>query len=234
VADLDGDLGLDLAVANLLTDQMVAFHGGGDGTFGAVLDTLDAGAVTSPADLAAADLDGDGPVDLASVPLQANANNMRWVTPWINGGTGTFTPGTGTTTALDVQQDADLALADLNGDGRADAVRTLAAEDRVAVLLATVDGDLTPATELAVGTAPSGVAVGDLDGDGDGDIVVTDRGDDAFSVLLGAGDGTFGPARTQALFPAPGGVAVGDLDGNGIDDIATVHPDDDVLGVLLR
>lgn len=234
LANLDGGTVLDLAVANLLTDQVVAYTGAGDGTFPTLLATLDAGAVTSPADLAAGDLDGDGAADLASVPLQANANNRRWVTPWLNDGGGAFTVGAGATTALDVQQDADLALADLDGDGRADAVRTLAAEDQVAVLLATTDGDLPTATALAVGDAPSGVAVGDLDGDGDADIVATDRGDDAFSVLAGAGDGTFGAASTQAIFPAPGGVAVGDLDGNGIDDIATVHPDDDVLGVLLR
>lgn len=234
VAELDGDTVLDLAVADLLTDQVVAYRGNGDGTFGAVLATLDAGAVTSPAGLAAGDLDGDGAVDLASVALQANANNRRWVTPWVNDGAGAFTPGTGVTTALDVQADADVALADLDGDGRADAVRTLAAEDQVAVLLAGAAGDLPAAATYGVGTAPSGVAVGDLDGDGHPDIVTTDAGNDAFSVLPGAGNGTFAPAATQAIFAAPGGVAVGDLDGNGTDDIATVHPDADVLGVILR
>ncbi len=235
LADLDGDTVLDLAVANLLTDDVVAYHGNGDGTFGTTaLDDLDAGAVTSPADVAAGDLDGDGTADLASVSLQPNANNLRWVTPWINDGSGAFTIGAGETTTLDVRDDADLALADLDADGRADAVRTLKAEDAVAVLPATAAGDLTSATQIAVGDAPSGVAIGDLDGDGNPDIAVTDLGDDAFSVLLGAGDGTFGAARTQSIFPAPGAVAVGNLDGNGTDDIATVHPDSDTLGVLLR
>jgi hypothetical protein len=234
LAYLDGDTVLDLAVANLLTDDLVAYKGNGDGTFGAVLDTLDAGAVTSPSDVAAGDLDGDGTADLASVALQPNANNLRWVTPWINDGSGTFTIDSGKTTTLDVRDDADLALADLDADGRADAVRTLKAEDAVAVLPATAAGDLPSATQIAVGDAPSGVAIGDLNGDGDPDIAVTDLGDDAFSVLLGAGDGTFGAAKTQAIFPAPGAVAVGDLDGNGTDDVATVHPDSDTLGVLLR
>jgi len=77
LANLDGDTVLDLAVANVLTDQVVVYAGVGDGTFGAVLDTLDAGPNTSPWDLATGDLDGDGAMDLASVPIQANPNNLR-------------------------------------------------------------------------------------------------------------------------------------------------------------
>jgi Bacterial Ig domain/FG-GAP-like repeat len=234
LADFDGDTVLDLAVANVLTDQVVVYAGVGDGTFGAVLATLDSGANTSPWDLAAGDLNLDTVPDLVSVPLQANTNDMRWATPWLGDGSGAFAAAAGVTTALDVQPDADVALGDLNADGRADAVRTLAAEDHVAVLLATAAGALPSATTYAVGTAPSGVAVGDLDGDGNLDVVATDAGNDAFSVLIGAGDGALAPAVTQAIFPGPGAVAVGDLDGNGIDDIATVHPDTDVLGVILR
>src|ERR1041384_4490081 len=99
----------------------------------------------------------------------------------------------------------DIALADLNGDGRLDAVTANAASDDVAILLGNGDGSFQGKVLLPAGKAPWALAVADLNGDGrpdhllaadlngDGRIdLVTTNGDSAdLSVLLGNGDGSF-------------------------------------------
>jgi hypothetical protein len=237
---LDADADLDLAVASVSADAVVVLTGNGDGTF-AYATTLDAGANTSPFDVATGDFDGDTNRDIAVVGLQPNANNRRWVSVWLGDGTGGFTLAAGDTAALDVQADADLGVGDLDGDGTDDAVRTLRAEDQVAVLPGNGLGELTAHTAYAVGTVPAGfsltpagVAVADVDGDGDLDIVTANAGNSSTAILPGAGDGSFGNPTLFPAFPAPQGIAAGHLNGGVRADTATIHTVDDRLGLVLR
>ena len=62
IGDLDGDLDLDLAVANTLTDDVSVLLNNGDGTFGR--DVTSYGAGYYPQSVAIGDLDGDGDLDL--------------------------------------------------------------------------------------------------------------------------------------------------------------------------
>jgi len=239
LADFDGDGKLDLAVAELLADTVDVFAGNGDGTFAAApTASLDTGASTSPWDVATGDFDGDGNPDVAAVALQPNANNLRWVSVWTGDGTGAFTLEAGDTAALDVQADADLAAADLDGDGFDDAVRTLRSLDQAAVLTGNAAGTLTTHTAYGVvqsaGGAPAGLVLADVDGDGALDLVTANGGGDAVAVLAGAGDGTFGTAALSPAFAGPQAVAAGFLDGNARADTATVHPAADRLGLTLR
>ena len=68
----------------------------------------------------------------------------------------------------------DLAVGDVNGDGRGDIV--LAASGAVAVFYQNANGGFDPVVFLAAGTRVSGVALADLDGDGHTDIVVANAG----------------------------------------------------------
>ncbi|MBI5135737.1 MAG: VCBS repeat-containing protein [Nitrospirae bacterium] len=228
----------DLAIANSRTDQVVIHAGNGDGTFAAApLATLDLGANTSPWDLAAGDLNGDTFADLAVVVLQPNGGGtetLHRVRGFLNDGSGAFSPAAGEDGAATVQADADIALADLNGDGRADAVRTLAGTDQVAVFLAGQNGELTSHTTYAVGTGPSGVAIADATGDGHFDIVTANAADATLSILPGDGIGGFGAGETVSIPAAPGAVAAGDLDGTPGADLAAVHPATDALTVVRR
>lgn len=102
------------------------------------------------------------------------------------------------------QSSSSLALADVNGDGKLDAVvlNFVSGVVGVSVLFGNGDGTFQPA--VFTGTAPSSssLAVGDVNGDGKPDLIVGlecgDIGCDngAISILLGNGDGTFQAGRT--------------------------------------
>ncbi len=229
----DGDGNLDLAVINAITDQVVVMQGNGDGTFGTELARLSVGASSTPIDLASGDLDGDGNADLAVVVTQINANAPFWINGYLNDGTGGFSPVTNQNGTAGIQTDADVALADLNGDGRDDAVRTVAGSDRVLVFISDAGGALASHTPYTVGNNPAGVAVADVTGDGTPDIVTANRGGSDISILPGVGDGTFGAEQRLATLSAPGAIATGALN-SGAADIATVHPGSNRMAVIPR
>lgn len=238
LGNLDAGTVPDLAVASITADAVVILTGDGDGTF-TYATTLSVGTNTSPFDVAIGDFNGDGNGDVAVVGLQPNANNLRWVSVFRGDGSGSgFTLANGDESTLATQGDADLAVADLDGDGKDDAVRTLRAEGQAAVLPGNAAGTLTTHTtyDVVATTAgnPAGVALADVDGDGGLDLVTANAGGDAVAVLPGAAGGTFGAARLEPAFPAPAALAAGLLNAGVQADTATVHPADDRLGLTLR
>ena len=121
---------------------------------------------------------------------------------------------------LPVTFPADLASADLNGDGVPDLV---VADIDLIVFLGTGDGSFGPPLHRSVGFNPLWVAVADFDGDGIPDVVTTDS--HVIRFLKGTGDGTLeDPVETPAL-PAANFLRAADFNGDGIPDLA--------LGALL-
>jgi len=115
---------------------------------------------------------------------------------------------------------ANIASADLTGNGLGDLVISAAASDQIFVCLQTAPGVFGPATPYSVGVNPSAIALADLNGDGLCDIVVTDRFSGQVSVLLNQGNGVFSPeGRYRAgtglydLAPVNGTNAVQSLEG---------------------
>ncbi|HEY1657681.1 MAG TPA: VCBS repeat-containing protein [Candidatus Sulfotelmatobacter sp.] len=109
----------------------------------------------------------------------------------------------------------DVAVADLNGDGRPDIVVANAA-GLVGVLLGNGDGTFGRPTQSygSGGWGSSSVAVADVNSDGKPDLIVSngcvsfsDCSKGSVGILLGNGDGTFQPAITYS----PGGLFVGSL-----------------------
>lgn len=121
----------------------------------------------------------------------------------------------------------DLAVGDLNGDGRSDVV--LAANDVVAVFYQNAIGGFDPVVFLAAGIRVSGVALADLDGDGRTDIVATNAGNSpvggtggaSVTLLLQTSLGTFNGTNI-ALADGARRVAVGDLNNDGFPDLAVI------------
>src|SRR5690606_4139029 len=71
-ADLDGDGGIELAAANRTAGTVAVFRRDADGTYPAApQQVLGAGVLQQPAHLAAADLDGDGDLDLVCADAAA-------------------------------------------------------------------------------------------------------------------------------------------------------------------
>src|ERR1700684_3853763 len=98
-----------------------------------------------------------------------------------------------TTQLLLSADDAGLAVADFNHDGKLDVV---AVEKEVQIFLGNGDGTFQPPINYAVGENPNSVTVADFNGDGKLDLAVTNYLSGTISVLMGNGDGTFQPPTT--------------------------------------
>jgi hypothetical protein len=116
----------------------------------------------------------------------------------------------------------DFAIADFNGDGKADVVLATFG-NFIAVVLGNGDGTfgtpiMTPGN--VVGQFDSVVAA-DFDGDGKIDVALGNYTLHNVTVFLGHGDGTFGPPTSYAT--ADGPMVVADFNLDGILDLAVVH-----------
>ena len=118
---------------------------------------------------------------------------------------------------------SDVAIADLNGDGKPDIVAT----DTVGnarVFMGDGLGAFPTSSTYASAGAPSGVAIGDVNGDSKHDSVISDT-NGTVSVLAGKGDGTFDAQVSFSVGKTSQNVALGDLNGNGTLDIVTAKSD---------
>lgn len=121
------------------------------------------------------------------------------------------------------------AIADFDGDGRADIGVTLVNQGNgasVAMLLNNRVGSVpsfAPASFFSVGTGPQGHAAADLDGDGKPDVVTANATAGTISALRNTSSvGTLSFALHVDASVGPGlhTLAVGDLDGDGRPDVA--------------
>jgi hypothetical protein len=181
----------------------------------------------APLALAVGDLDRDGRVDVVVSTAGGGVTVLR----------GRSTGGLGAPTRFDASTDADatdgqaVAIADLDGDGRLDVVRTIFATDEVAVLRGNGDGTLATVHRFAVGDGPLALAIGDLDGDGILDVITGNKNGVDVSILHGLGDATFAPERREAAGSfAAATLMVTDIDGDGVRDLAAATP----IGIAVR
>jgi len=115
----------------------------------------------------------------------------------------------------------NVAVADLNGDGKADLVVANSLDGTISVLLSNGDGTFRPAVSYTIGSSgPNDVAIGDFNGDGKPDLAVTDTGVKGVFVLLGNGDGTFQLPVNYPTSDVTDDVVVADFNGDGNLDIA--------------
>lgn len=231
-ADINGDGVPDLVFADMSTSGnavVVLQDAAHPGQFLAPLNLATGGLTPS---VAAADLNGDGLVDVVAADFDSNGNNGQVTVFFQNPASpGTFQPAV--TFPAGAQPQA-VRIADVNGDGLPDLVIANrgpggdgTGSPGVSILLqdATHPGSfLAPATYSTPWGAID-VAVGDVNGDGKPDLVVASLGPaptGAVSVLLqnASTAGTFSAANSYAGFGQPLSVAIADLNGDGHPDIA--------------
>jgi hypothetical protein len=180
-----------------------------------------------PEDIALADLNGDGNVDLVS------GSYLGRVSVLLGNGDGTFVAGPTLTTGTSV---ARVVVADFNGDGRPD-LAISQTNNSVAIYLGGGDGSFSFASFVAA-QGPFGIAAADLNGDGKLDLVVTNGTSGIFvgttvTVFLGNGNGTFQSPRVYQTGTNPLAVAIADFNGDGKPDLIVVNADDNNVSVLL-
>lgn len=136
---------------------------------------------------------------------------------------------------------ADVAVGDVNGDGKLDIVTANAGGNSVTILLGDGRGGFrnAPGTPLSAGPKPHRVALGDFDRDGRSDLAVTEHDGNDVRVLLADGRRGFVPApgspfpALQGGTPHNHGLAAVDVNGDGLLDLTTANQNDNSVSVLL-
>ncbi len=220
---------------------------------------------SGPGSVAVADVNGDGKMDLVVANFCDEVTNCT-CTPescdygsvgvLLGNGDGTFQPAV--TYLSGGYYTQTVAVADVNGDGKADILVVndctsptncfyTVGDGSVSVLLGNGDGTFQPAVAYdSGGQFPNGVLITDLNKDGHPDLVVSNfsggtNGFGELAVLMGNGDGTFQPAviYNSAYSYNVMSMAVADVDGDGNLDLLVANECVDLdcasgnVGVLL-
>jgi PKD repeat protein len=228
IGDMDGDGKPDLVISNDPDIVSVLRNTSSTGvingsSFAAKVDVATA---SSPSGLDLGDLDGDGKLDVAiannlstSVSLYRNLSNSGSISlsAKVDHTTGT--------------QPTDVAIGDVDADGKADVAVSNLSSNNVSVLRnisveGTIDANsLVAKQDYATATSPQGVALADIDGDGKPDLLVPGFGTNQLSVLrntstAGTVDASSFAAKVDfATASIPAGVITADIDGDTKPDV---------------
>jgi hypothetical protein len=234
IGDFNGDGSLDVACATIVAGDggdeitVVLLLGEGNGELGSPVSIVSEGNPYGHAAVAAADLNGDGHLDL--VAIRATGGEEQTVV-LLGNGDGTFK----NPKAYVMAGPAVLGTADFDGDGKTDIVTANAFVDvsLLAVLLNEGDGTFqvapqTGLTAFKAGANSVGMASADLNGDGLTDFVIAES--TGTQVLLGAGDNQL--TAGQFIGTASNAIALGDVNGDGIPDLIMTTGGNDVAVFL--
>jgi hypothetical protein len=235
--DLDGD-GDDEAIATgVFAGSLVsiASYNAGLGRFEAAGD-LDVGGGLDAQNVAVADIDGDGDLDVATTAIDYGASRGELVV-FRNDGAGGFGPGQASEISTNMGFTSALTLADLDGDGLPEAIvgviPTFSPAPSLYVLTNDGSGGFGPAEAYNRGIINLVTSIDVADVTGDGVLDVLAAGSEPVSIFQGAGDGTL---LDRAVVPGgtgPTSVVAVDLDGDGAVDLAAAHATSDVVEVTL-
>lgn len=240
LADLDGDLDLDIVTANRVWDAegssvagtVVVLLNDGTGHFGAPAYSAVSG---SPQALAVGDMNQDSKLDV----VVANDEPNQVVSVLCGDGAGGL--GARIDSANQGISPSDLALGDLDGDGKLDVVLG-DGSGYVTVWKGQGEGVLSPPVQwVQVGAGMEGiglaaVGVAEVTGDGKLDVVTANGSQDqttgnTVAILQGMGDGTLAlPRYLKVANGSPQALALVDFDGDGDRDILTANRSDGVFG----
>ncbi len=229
LADLNHDGKLDLVTANNADGDIAVMLGDGHGGFVSP-QTAVFPCGPSPYPIAAADVNGDGNLDI----LVPNSKpGVRTMTVLLGDGKGQFTPAPASPIKTGDDDVYFVAVGDLNGDGRPDAFLSNNHNDHATILLNQGEGRFTRLPPLSMGNRGWYLAFVDFDHDGKPDLIaVTEK---SVRIFFGNGRGGFG---SEPLIVPSGGkgcwkLALGDLNEDGFPDVVTPNVESHDLTILL-
>ena len=187
----------------------------------------------NPGSVVAADINGDGKVDLIT------ANNGSSLTILTNDGSGNF--GSNATVGVGFDPYCVIA-ADINGDGKPDLITAnigigSIGNNTLTVLTNNGSGGFGSNATLTVGVGPYDVIAADVNGDGKVDLITANFGStypkgNTLTVLTNNGSGGFGSNATLTVGTNPSCVTVVDINGDGKLDLICVNDGAATLTVL--
>ncbi len=236
-ADFDNDGKKDLAVANGGQISILRNISTGIASIN-FASKVDIGEVSSQANIAVGDLDGDNRPDLAGI------GNAAFVSVFRNSSTAAGV------ISFEAQKDygitggfsLSVAIGDIDGDGKKELAVSNYESNTVSVFKNTSTGigniNYDPKIDFSTGGRPSSVSIGNLDADGKADLVVANSEYSASSVSVfrntRAGIGTISLAAKEdyTVGYSPRSVALGDLNGDNLPDIATANSGNNSISIL--
>ena len=228
-ADVDKDHNVDILTSDFYSLQVTVHRNFGNANFPmpALFETNS----IVPGALDAADIDGDGDLDVATSGSGIAATGIR-VMVQKNNGDGTFAAPVDYSVRTGGVQ---VKLRDLNGDGKPDllyASAINAAPYDFHTALNNGDGTFAPVQTWSMNSCGwSDIDAFDLDNDGDLDVVVTEwlgcfggtDGGKRIYICKNNGKGVFSAPFIKAVNPQPNSIAGGDFNKDGKMDIVTGH-----------
>jgi hypothetical protein len=220
VTDVNGDGKIDLICGNAGNSPynngtLSILTNNGSGSF-VIASTLNIG--HGPGSIVAADVNGDGKVDL--ITANWDNGNGNTLSVWTNNGGGvfgsnaTYVVGSGPRTVV---------TADVNGDGKLDLINANfgfnGSGNTLTVLTNNGTGVFGSNATLTVGNGSYSVTAADFYGDGKMDLISANVGDSTLTVLTNNGSGIFGSNATYTVGRGPRSVAAADINGDGTLDL---------------
>jgi hypothetical protein len=165
---------------------------------------------TGPSSVVAADVNGDGKVDLICANRSSNS-----LTVLTNSGNGVF--GFNAGLGVGVSPSAVVA-ADVNGDGKVDLITANYGANTLSVLTNSGNGQFAYSGTYAVGNGPTSVLATNVNGDTKVDLITANygiAGVGTVTVLINSGSSGFFPANNYGAGYAPESVTAADINNDG-------------------
>ncbi|MBI3820277.1 MAG: VCBS repeat-containing protein [Planctomycetes bacterium] len=179
-------------------------------------------AATNCRSVMAADLNGDGALDIVTLTL------LGEIGAWLGNGAGSFA----NSAQYSNYSYISAAVGDVNGDGRPDIeAAALVGSEKVTIFFGNGDGTFTGSG--LYDSSMDSTALADVNGDGTQDIINTSVYANHVTFLMGIGNGSFYGVAHLNVGPGPGSAASGDLNGDGAPDIVTANYNDGTISVSM-
>jgi len=240
LTDMDGDGDDDIVVASTVLDLVATILQTAPRRFDPRPIRVGAGQITDPSAVGAADLDGDGTVDLFAAGKSSADGTKRATRVFLQARGRELSPD-----PLVLGRDAGvepntMAAGDLDRDGDVDLVSVNRCQSTLSLFFQ-ASPSVFPSTPSPVsgtrGSLPFSAALADIDGDGAVEILSANEGSHDVSIFKRNDSGAFelwGDSIPAAPNGRPRAVATGDIDGNQTLDVVVGENGGNAIRVFLQ